>query len=261
MSLASASWVDLEVEVPPLPPPPKPSKKRKHREQEEAAAASSSSLSSSEREHVRAVVSIDPLDGGGGGIEDPPPPPVPVCLSNIDWSQFKEREPVTDPDFHLMAVVAQNKEQYKENPALKRIVNYMRENRGVIPPFDYVRGIQDIYNDPKRGIRNFMMQLDPTDKTGRRMIRVPGPVWPGRNIWEYTRKHVVAASSFYEDRALTYSLVLQAMENSMLFLGDANNPTVDMKVLDAYNKTTDKARFFIAKIEQQRDTALFGAPS
>lgn len=196
------------------------------------------------------VGGIDPLDV----VDDPGPQPVP--RQSVNWDLYVQDvdDPITQPDFCLWSIIAQSKQQYKTNQRFAMLTRMHKENYGRMQPFAFVRMMQNFYNKEIR----FNIRLPSIDDPTIFIKWANPPPWPARRIWNYVLTDVVLPSAVREDVARTMQQVLRTLADSQMFLRDSTGrQSIDLKVLDAYNKTWDKSRALFDKLESSRNTSLF----
>jgi len=191
-------------------------------------------------------------EGDGGDVEPDIQAPRSVPCDDVDWDAYVETEPITKPDFCFWSEMAHGKHQLEQNQAVQNLVTFHRQNMSKMHPFVFVRKIQDMYN---RDLRPYFSH--PTDPD--RQVR--GPMWPARNIYEYTHKIVsppaIASlvSKIYLDIIVTLSKnqVIETDPSSK----DPRARKGNIKAIELFVKVTDKARYWFERVAATRNTDLY----
>lgn len=166
-------------------------------------------------------------------------------MSELNWDEYIEEEPITDPGFCLwcrFAVMARN--ATKGNLKWGALKTYHEENHGRVHPFEFARESQRIYNEC---LRDHL-----TDEDG---CPIRGPAWPAKNIHEHAITHVVIAICNHRENAMVYQTALRRIRDNGLFRSDGS---VCLKHFKAFTEAEKNARVLLDKVDQSKSNSLFG---
>lgn len=185
-----------------------------------------------------------------GEDQTPKPTPRDGTFDIANYPQDPD-DPITDPNWCLWDWVSQTKTQVQGNNRLQKLVNYHKENFGLVHPFVFVQEMQSLYNTH---LRKFIH--DP--KTRKRYTDPRGgPAWPANTIYNWARKSVMSAHAGRIDTARTLQMALDTLQENQLFLLCPNGKRqVDLKVLKETITLSKELRYWYDKIEGMQSTSL-----
>jgi len=210
---------------------------------------SASAADEAGRRHGRPAASV--ADGGDDKPKgDAPPQPMePLPLRAVDWRQYEQDpgDPIVHPRFCYFCRQAQSRQQATTNKRPDIIRRFYLENHASMPPFEFVRKMQYLYNKYARYYLN---------QNGQRCA---GPAWSAQSIYDHALEHALVPRMVREHVGRTMFTMMRLMEESLQMIDKTSGRKLpNLQQFASYRATWKDMRAILADIETRRDKNLYG---